>query len=210
MAKSGDPEFGRRIADARKRKGLTQEELGRLVSVSQRTISNIEKGTREPSLPVLRHLMRVLGLSSDAALDLPPSPPRGLREELAGYLARVPYEVEIYEDLDVAAAMGAGSEPLDRIPLPARIRTSSRELYGFRARGESLVPYVLPGDILIIDPDRTPASGNYVVALVDGALMLKRYEVNDDRHVLIGNNGEIAIDPGDIRGVVVHIARDAT
>lgn len=210
MAKSGDPELGRRIADARKRKGLTQEELGRLVSVSQRTISNIENGTRGASTEVLRSLITVLGLSPDHVLDVPVAHARGLREELASYLERIPFEVEIYEDLEVAAAMGAGSEPLDRVPLPARIRSSSQNLYGFRASGESLVPYVLPGDILIVDPGRTPRSGNYVVALVDSALILKQYLVREGTHLLLGNNGELEVEPAVIKGVVVHISRDAT
>ena len=42
--------FGERIEAARKKKGLTQEELAERVSVSQSMINHIENGNKKPSL----------------------------------------------------------------------------------------------------------------------------------------------------------------
>ena len=42
--------FGARIEAARKKKGLTQEELAERVGVSQSMINHIEKGKKKPSL----------------------------------------------------------------------------------------------------------------------------------------------------------------
>ena len=54
--------FGERIKDARERLGLSQTELGRLISKDQRAISEYERGDRRMSvtdLPVLAEALRV-------------------------------------------------------------------------------------------------------------------------------------------------------
>lgn len=49
------------VRDKRKEKGLTQTELARQVHVAQSMICNIEKGTRQPSVPVAKRLGAALG-----------------------------------------------------------------------------------------------------------------------------------------------------
>lgn len=78
MSHSGDE-----IRDARRARGLSQEDLARLAGVSAKTISRIERGAEydDPrSLPVIR---AALGLD-DNGLDLSKVP----IEELAGELVR--------------------------------------------------------------------------------------------------------------------------
>ncbi len=42
--------FGRKIAEARKRKGISQTELGNFISLSRASILNIEKGRQQINL----------------------------------------------------------------------------------------------------------------------------------------------------------------
>lgn len=65
-----DEELGRRIKVARQRKGWSQEELGALVGVNQRTIGNWERGNHRPqgALPKLEDVLRI---------DLSTGEPRG-------------------------------------------------------------------------------------------------------------------------------------
>jgi len=51
----------RRLAAARKKAGLTQEQLAEKASVSARYVQRIESGDRLPDLPVLDALRRALG-----------------------------------------------------------------------------------------------------------------------------------------------------
>lgn len=55
--------IGRRIADLREQRGLTQSTLARAIGLNPSMISQIEGGTRNPSLQTLRALADALGIS---------------------------------------------------------------------------------------------------------------------------------------------------
>lgn len=61
---------GKRIAIARKDRGLTQKELGKLSGTSEITIRQYEIGKREPGAKQLRSIAEVLDVSSDYILGL--------------------------------------------------------------------------------------------------------------------------------------------
>lgn len=56
------------LRDARRRAGLTQTQLGQRAGVTQSVISAYESGQRQPSLPVLLHLLRASGHLLEASL----------------------------------------------------------------------------------------------------------------------------------------------
>ena len=58
--------IGTKIAEARKRKGLTQEELGEKLDLSFQAVSSWERGETVPDLKNLVRLRDVLGVSLDA------------------------------------------------------------------------------------------------------------------------------------------------
>jgi putative transcriptional regulator len=55
------PERGHRVAQARKRAGLTQPQLAEKVGVSRPTIARIEAGGHSPSVQVALAIARELG-----------------------------------------------------------------------------------------------------------------------------------------------------
>jgi transcriptional regulator with XRE-family HTH domain len=66
MLKGFDKELLRkRIAQARDQQGLNQAELAEKAGVTPAAISQIEKGTRIPTIPVLHGIADVLGVSLD-------------------------------------------------------------------------------------------------------------------------------------------------
>jgi transcriptional regulator with XRE-family HTH domain len=56
-------EIGKRIAQVREEKGLTQSGLARAMDVSQSAVSQIEAGERNPSYEMLRSIAAALGVS---------------------------------------------------------------------------------------------------------------------------------------------------
>jgi transcriptional regulator with XRE-family HTH domain len=54
--------LGLALRDARKGRGLTQVQLARRAAVAQPTLSNVERGTRRVTLPVLLRILSVLQL----------------------------------------------------------------------------------------------------------------------------------------------------
>lgn len=60
--------IGNRLKEARKKAGLTQEELGNLIGVGKSSICSYEKETRNPTLDNIIELIYVLGVSADYLL----------------------------------------------------------------------------------------------------------------------------------------------
>lgn len=57
------------LAEARRRAGLTQSELGRRAGVSQSVVSAYESGARQPSVPMLSRLVAATGFKLDMRLS---------------------------------------------------------------------------------------------------------------------------------------------
>lgn len=62
--------LGTEIKNARKRKGLTQKELGDLIGVSKSSINYFEKDGRNPTLDHLLKLSKALNLPVDLLLGI--------------------------------------------------------------------------------------------------------------------------------------------
>ncbi len=60
--------IGNRLRDARRRKNLTQAELGSLVGVGKSAICCYEKEIRNPTLETIIEFMNILGVTADYLL----------------------------------------------------------------------------------------------------------------------------------------------
>lgn len=67
-------EFSQRIVSLRKQRKLTQEKLGELVNMSQRSVANWESGERFPSISTLVDLSEKLNVSIDYLLGVTDDP----------------------------------------------------------------------------------------------------------------------------------------
>ena len=58
-------EFKNRIREFRKKRGLRQTDLARLVGIFQSELSEIERGIRKPSVYLAKKIAKALGASLD-------------------------------------------------------------------------------------------------------------------------------------------------
>ena len=58
-------EFKNRIREFRKKRGLRQTDLARLVGIFQSELSEIERGIRKPSVYLAKKVAKALGVSLD-------------------------------------------------------------------------------------------------------------------------------------------------
>lgn len=65
-----DKEFCQRLVELRKEKGVFQKDVAKAIGVASNTITNYEKGDREPSLAVIKALCRYYQVSADYLLGL--------------------------------------------------------------------------------------------------------------------------------------------
>ena len=96
--------IGEKIQYYRKQKGLSQEELGQLLTVSRQTVSQWETGQTSPTIDNLTRLKDVLGVSVDELL----SPEMGIQ-------AKVPSETIKEEPLERYETRMNASEAKDFI-----------------------------------------------------------------------------------------------
>ena len=57
--------FSSRLCELRKSRGITQQALADVIEVSQQTVAQWEKGTREPNLEKLIVLAKLFGVTVD-------------------------------------------------------------------------------------------------------------------------------------------------
>lgn len=65
--------FGRALAAERRRKGYTQEKLGRLIGTSKRVISHLEREVKNPPADTLKKLAAALRVPVDRLLYVEPA-----------------------------------------------------------------------------------------------------------------------------------------
>lgn len=61
--------FGKRVRAARHKSGLSQEALAHEADSNRTYISDIERGTRNPSIEVIERIARALGVTIGSLLD---------------------------------------------------------------------------------------------------------------------------------------------
>lgn len=61
--------IGKLIAKLRKKKGLTQSQLGEMVGVGDRAVSKWERGITLPNIAIINQLSEILGISSNELLS---------------------------------------------------------------------------------------------------------------------------------------------
>jgi len=64
-----------RIRELRKERGISQEELAKLVGVRRETIGNLEKGRYNPSLVLAWNIAKVFGVPIEEVFTVEPDGP---------------------------------------------------------------------------------------------------------------------------------------
>lgn len=200
-------DFAELIFAELRRRDISLREFAALTGVDHSTLSQIRNRKQVPSPRTIAKLSSFLGKSEDELLALAghrsekPAPPRPQ--------PLMPYAVPVY---DQAVSAGKG-EPVIRQYLylgPDEGIPSS--WYGLPVVGTCMVPLLLPGDVVIINPDGKPESGDMVVADFEHEkALVKWFAKHKEEYWLEPEKGEpILYDEEKVRivGVVMQIWRN--
>jgi repressor LexA len=101
----------------------------------------------------------------------------------------------------------------DVVPL-ARDWAGGEEVFFLQVKGESMSPYILPGDYVLVRCQASAGNGDVVVALIDDEATVKRFFLKGDEVLLKPDNeawGAVTVREGDrgfqILGKVIGIFR---
>lgn len=154
---------GANIRRLREQRGLTQEQLGKMVDVSRSTITQWERGWTTPRMGNVQLLAGALGVSTADIIadELPPSnaiKPTTAKPAYAPLLGRV--------------HAGKAQEPdvlQDAVPVPYEIIKRHPQGYFLQVEGDCMDNVYPEGCYILIDPERRPSNGSIAVVSIDGA-----------------------------------------
>ena len=154
---------GANIRRLREQRGLTQEQLGKMVDVSRSTITQWERGWTTPRMGNVQLLAGALGVSTADIIadELPPSnaiKPATAKPAYAPLLGRI--------------HAGEAQEPdvlHDAIPVPYEIIKRHPQGYFLQVEGDCMDNVYPEGCYILIDPEQRPSNGSIAVVSIDGA-----------------------------------------
>lgn len=204
-----EPVYGARskLRQLREEKGYSLAEFAKAVGYSISLYQDIENGRSNMGEKMILKAAPLLGISPAELMAGSDEPPvRGITEATMGTIP----EVSLKLPPELAASGFSAPKKAKVVPLlswaqcgtagapddagyghegwvvfdPADAKT-----FAVRARGDSMVPRIEPGDVAIIYPTHQPRNGNVVLAKTrDGDVMLKVYQGDRDKVTLSSYN----------------------
>lgn len=150
----------KRIKELRIKKGLSQEQLAKILNIDRSTINKYESGKNKPNRYVGK-LANLFGVSTDYILGIDDQerkeaspPPKGVKIPVLGYVAAgVPIEaitdIEDYEEITAEMA-------------------EKGEYFALKVEGYSMSPRIMPGDIAIVKVQKTCSNGDLCIVQING------------------------------------------
>ena len=98
----------------------------------------------------------------------------------------------LYGDIPCGDLLQVGQEDIiDHLPLPKWLIGPAQ--FVLRAKGDSMVPSISDGDLLLIEPGNRWENKDIVVAWVDGEVTCKRLQLNHSPALLVPDNREYKV-----------------
>lgn len=121
-------------------------------------------------------------------------------------------------DVPTANATGFGAAADDYmergIDLNEQLIRNKPATFFMKVRGDSMINAgIFDGDIVIVDKSIKPVNGRIVIAVIDGEMLIRRYQKSMNKLLLIPDNHKLAttdvseFSDFKVWGVVVHLIR---
>lgn len=188
-----------RILSAMKKRGYDQKTFAKELGIRPQIITDWKKGTTTSYTRYITKISELLGESADYLLTGEASgqatPAAALVVPVLGDVAAgIPIEaitdIVDYEEIDAALA-GSG------------------EYFGLRIKGDSMMPRMMPGDVVIVRKQEDIESGDVAVVMVNGdSATVKRVKKGPSGITLIPFNpvyGSMEYSNADIEALPVRI-----
>lgn len=138
---------------------MTQEDLAKLLGVTNKAISTWENGTREPNMGMIQKMADVWGISKSFIIDgnAVDSKPRN------PYLITIPVLGRV--------VAGQPIEAIENIEGYIELDTrqfSEGEYFALRIKGNSMEPRLLEDDVVVVRKTEDVDSGDTAIVLING------------------------------------------
>lgn len=176
---------GRRIAQLREEKGLSQLEFAHKVNINNSVMNRIEKGIRPIRDDELIAISKCLGVSIDYLLGNTPT--KAAQPKTAGRGVRIPVLGRVVAGIPIEAV----EEILDYEEITPELAATG-EFFALKIRGHSMEPRMMEGDVVIVRRQDDVESGDVAIVLVNGnEATVKRVKKQPEGITLIATNTSV-------------------
>lgn len=169
-------DIGKRIAELRRERGLSQEELAELAMLHRVTVAKYETGTVEPGALAIGRIADALGVSTDELLCR--------TDKLPPFISLVKNAVPIVGEIACGQPITAQQNIEGFAELPDGVHAD----FALRCKGESMTPTFAPGDLVLVRQQPEVDPGQIAAVGIDGEATLKRFYPQGDGVVLVADN----------------------
>lgn len=171
-------DLGRKLKELRLRKGMSQEEVSKVLGIKRATISNYEQGRTSPDLDGLTAFAKYFGVTTDYLIynDLQP-----ISKEKT-------FKVPVLGRIPAGIPVSAIETIIGWEDLPIEMKTSG-DFFALEVSGESMTPQIKDGDHVILRQQSYADNGDIVAVRINGYdATLKRIKKVQGGLLLIPNN----------------------
>lgn len=170
--------FKDKLAELRKARGLTQQELAKYTGLNRTRISNYELGIREPNFETQELLADFFNVRLDYLMDRENNS-NNIIPVLGRVVAGIPLE--------------AVEEIIDYEEIPQSMAKNS-EYFALQIKGNSMEPKFSEGDVVIVRKQEDVDNGDIAIVLVNGNdATVKKIKKFDGGINLIPTNSEYEV-----------------
>lgn len=168
----------------REEKGMTQAELGRQLKISPSAIGMYEQGRRTPDIPILKKMSAFFDVSIDYLLG------NSIAKEAnqkVGRGVRIPVLGRVVAGIPIEAV----EEILDYEEITPELAATG-EFFALQVRGDSMLPKLEEGDVVIVKKQEDVETGDIAIVLVNGdEATIKQIKKVDGGIMLYGFNPDV-------------------
>lgn len=175
---------GNKIREYRKRKRLTQKQLGERIGVKHNTISSYESGTNEPEQDMLFAIAEHLGISIN---DLFPPTREIFYEEVQPNHSNHSNirEINIYGTIAAGEALFAEQHFEGTMPVLTSLLDRNKEYFFLKVKGDSMNLEFTEGTLVLIERTTSVESGQIAAVLIDAEdATVKKISVSENANTV--------------------------
>ena len=148
------------LRELRKKRGISLKELGEIIGVAESTVSLYENEKRQPDFSTLKKLADYFNVTTDYLL--------GREEKTAPSSTRKKgIKIPVLGRVQAGIPVEAIEEILGYEEITEEM-ASQGEFFGLKIRGDSMLPRMVEGDVIIVRKQSNVDSGDIAVVLVNG------------------------------------------
>lgn len=145
----------------REEKNMTQAELGKALEISPSAIGMYEQGRRTPDIPTLKKIASYFNVSLDYLLGNAPA--KTVQQKTTGRGVRIPVLGRVVAGIPIEAV----EEILDYEEITPELAATG-EFFALQVRGDSMLPKLEEGDVVIVKKQEDVETGDIAIVLVNG------------------------------------------